>query len=292
MKNFGLKIGFHVSISGSISNAIRNAEDLNCTAFQIFSRNPRGWVGKPLLEDEIQSFKKMIEKSYIDRRFITVHMPYLPNLASPEGEMYFKSRNVLYEEITRCSLLGIPGIVLHLGSHLGKGKDNGISQIVNACLFATDEYKSYHKRHIPLNIILENSSGQKNSIGSKFEEIRVLLDKLHDKKYAVCLDTCHAFAAGYDLSTGDTVDLVFKNFDDIIGMENLKILHLNDSKGQINQNKDRHEHIGLGSIGKQGIKEILKIKYVKNIPIIMETPVDQIRSNKDNMTAILELLKN
>jgi len=139
---------------------------------------------------------------------------------------------------------------------------------------------------------LENSSGQKNSIGSKFEEIRVLLDQLNDKKYAVCLDTCHAFAAGYDLRTAEEVSNVFKKFDDIIGIRNLKVLHLNDSKGQLNENKDRHEHIGLGSIGKQGMKEILKTKYFRQIPIIMETPIDDIRGNKDNMKAVVELFNN
>jgi len=292
MKNFGLKIGFHVSISGSIINAILNAEDLNCTAFQIFSRNPRGWNAKPLEGEDIQSFKKMIDESYIDKRFIIVHMPYLPNLASPDGESYYKSRSTLHEEITRCSLLGISNIVLHLGSHLGSGKQNGINQIVNACNFATDSFKSNYRRHVALNIILENSSGQKNSIGSKFEEIRILLDQLNDKKYAVCLDTCHAFAAGYDLRTADEVSKVFKEFDDIIGIRNLKVLHLNDSKGQLNENKDRHEHIGLGSIGKQGMKEILKIKYLIQIPIIMETPVDDVRGNKDNMKAVVELFNN
>jgi deoxyribonuclease IV len=292
MKNFDLKIGFHVSISGSIINAIINAEDLNCTAFQIFSRNPRGWNAKPLGGEDIQSFKKMIDESYIDKRFIIVHMPYLPNLASPDGESYYKSKSTLYEEITRCSLLGISSVVLHLGSHLGSGKQNGINQIINACNFAIDTFKSNYKRHVALNIIFENSSGQKNSIGSKFEEIRILLDQLNDKKYAVCLDTCHAFAAGYDLRTAEEVSKVFKKFDDIIGIRNLKVLHLNDSKGQLNENKDRHEHIGLGSIGKQGMKEILKIKYLRQIPIIMETPVDDIRGNKDNMKAVVELFNN
>ena len=292
MKNFGLKIGFHVSISGSIINAILNAEDLNCTAFQIFSRNPRGWNAKPLEGEDIQSFKKMIDESYIDKRFVMVHMPYLPNLASPYEESYYKSKSTLYEEITRCSLLGISSIVLHLGSHLGSGKQNGINQIVKACNYATDTFKSAYKRHVALNIIVENSSGQKNSIGSKFEEIRVLLDQLNDKKYAVCLDTCHAFAAGYDLRTAEEVSNVFKKFDDIIGIRNLKVLHLNDSKGQLNENKDRHEHIGLGSIGKQGMKEILKIKYLRQIPIIMETPIDDIRGNKDNMKAVVELFNN
>jgi len=292
MKNFGLKIGFHVSISGSIVNAILNAEDLNCTAFQIFSRNPRGWSAKPLGAEEIESFKKMINQSYIDNKSVIVHMPYLPNLASPDGESYYKSKNTLYEEITRCSFLGIPCIVLHLGSHLGSGKQNGINQIVNACNFATDTFKSTYKRNAPLNIILENSSGQKNSIGSTFEEIRVLLDQLNDNKYAVCLDTCHAFAAGYDLRTAEDVNNIFKKFEDIIGIRNLKLLHLNDSKGKLSENKDRHEHIGLGSIGKQGMKEILKIKYLKQIPIIMETPVDDIRGNKDNMKAVFELLNN
>ena len=286
------KIGFHVSMSGSISNSIKNAENIGCTAFQIFTRNPRSWKAKSLEVEEIEKYKRKINESYIDKKDVVVHMPYLPNLAAPQNDFYFKSREVLAEEIVRCVMLDISYLILHLGSHLGSGVDNGIIQIVNACHFAIDNFNSSYRRHLPLNILLENSAGHKNSIGNKFEEISCLIEKLGNKKFGVCFDTCHAFASGYDLRTSEKVIETIKNFNDTISITNLQVLHLNDSKGKINENKDRHEHIGLGSIGKAGFKEILNNKYFENIPMIMETPVDKIRGDKENMATVLELLED
>lgn len=286
------KIGFHVSMSGSISNSIKNAENIGCTAFQIFTRNPRSWKAKSLEVLDIEKYKRRINESYIDKKDVVVHMPYLPNLAAPQNDFYFKSREVLAEEIVRCFILDISYLVLHLGSHLGSGVNNGIMQIVSSCHFAIDNFNSYYRRHLPLYILLENSAGHKNSIGNKFEEISILMEKLGNKKFGVCFDTCHAFASGYDLRTSEKVIETIKNFNDTINITNLKVLHLNDSKGKINENKDRHEHIGLGSIGKEGFKKILNNKYFENIPIIMETPVDKIRGDKENMATVLELLEN
>lgn len=286
------KIGFHVSMSGSISNSIKNAENIGCTAFQIFTRNPRSWKAKSLEVLDIEKYKRKINESYIDKKDVVVHMPYLPNLAAPQNDFYFKSREVLAEEIVRCFILDISYLVLHLGSHLGSGVNNGIMQIVSSCHFAIDNFNSYYRRHLPLYILLENSAGHKNSIGNKFEEISILMEKLGNKKFGVCFDTCHAFASGYDLRTSEKVIETIKNFNDTISITNLKVLHLNDSKGKINENKDRHEHIGLGSIGKEGFKKILNNKYFENIPIIMETPVDKIRGDKENMATVLELLED
>jgi deoxyribonuclease-4 len=279
-------------MSGSISNSIKNAENIGCTAFQIFTRNPRSWKAKSLEVLDIEKYKRKIKESYIDKKDVVVHMPYLPNLAAPQNDFYIKSREVLAEEIIRCFILDISYLVLHLGSHLGSGVNNGIMQIVSACHFAIDNFNSYYKRHLPLYILLENSAGHKNSIGNKFEEIRILMEKLGNKKFGVCFDTCHAFASGYDLRKSEKVIETIKNFNDTISINNLKVLHLNDSKGKINENKDRHEHIGLGSIGKEGFKEILNNRYFESIPIIMETPVDKIRGDKENMATILELLKD
>ena len=285
-------MGFHVSITGSISNSIKNAESIGCTAFQIFTRNPRGWRAKPLEMNDVKEFKSKINDSYIDKNDVVVHIPYLPNFAAPDGESYNKSKDVLAEEIIRCSELDIPFLILHLGSHLGFGEKNGINQIVNACNFALDNFHSSYRRHLRLNILIENSSGQKNSIGSKFEEIRDILDVLNDRKFGVCFDTCHAFASGYDLRTAEKVIDTMNSFNDIINIKNLKVLHLNDSKGKINEKKDRHQHIGLGSIGKEGLMEVLKNKHVQNIPIIMETPNDGIQGDKENMKVISKFIEN
>ncbi len=285
-------MGFHVSITGSLSNSIKNAEEIGCTAFQIFTRNPRGWNPKPLEMKDIEEFKRKIEDSYIDKKNVVVHMPYLPNFAAPDSESYYKSKQVLSEEIVRCYLLDIPYLILHLGSHLGFGKKNGIKQIVNACNFALDNFNSSYRRHLDLNILIENSAGQKNSIGSKFGEIKDILDELNDKKFGVCFDTCHAFASGYDLRSSKKVIETINNFNDTINIKNLKVLHLNDSKGDINEKKDRHQHIGLGLIGKEGLMEFLKNKDFQNIPIIMETPNDGIRGDKENMKVVLEFIED
>lgn len=285
-------MGFHVSITGSLSNSVRNAEGIGCTAFQIFTRNPRGWIAKPLEMKDVDEFKSKLDNSHIDKKNIVVHMPYLPNLAAPKGESYDKSKKVLCEEIIRCYLLDIPYLILHLGSHLGLGEKNGIKQIVDACNFALDNFNSSYRRHLHLNILIENSAGQKNSIGSSFNEIKDILDELNDKTFGVCFDTCHAFASGYDIRSSEKVIETMNNFNEIINIENLKVLHLNDSKGEINENKDRHQHIGLGLIGKNGLAEFLKDKYIQNIPIIMETPIDGIRGDKENMKFVLDLIED
>jgi deoxyribonuclease IV len=284
------KAGFHVSIAGGISNSVDNALKSGCNAFQIFSRNPRGWAAKPLEEEEAKKFQTKLANSKIQRSSVCVHMPYLPNLSSPDSELYNKSINSLACEIKRCGILSIPYLVIHLGSHLGKGSDNAISQIVKACSFALDHYKSSSTQYgNSVTILFENSAGQKNNIGSKFEEIRLILDKLNSSgEFGVCLDTCHAFAAGYDLHTEDNVNATIDQFNNIIGLKELKMVHLNDSKDKINSNRDRHEHIGFGNIGKEGFKALFKHKAIMRLPLIMETPNDD---KCDDLKIILDLIR-
>ena len=232
-------------------------------------------------------------ESKIDRDAVVVHMPYLPNLSAPDGTSYNKSVNVLTEEIQRCSTIHIHYLVLHLGSTLGKGSDSGISQLVKACNFAFDKYyRSSEKQrgNNSLTILLENSAGQKNSIGSKFEEIRIILDKLNSRKFGICLDTCHAFAAGYDLRTEFGVNTTMDQFHKIIGLKELKMVHLNDSKDKINSNRDRHEHIGLGKIGEKGFRTLFKNMAIRKLPVIMETPNDERRYDSDNLKALLDFI--
>jgi deoxyribonuclease-4 len=230
-------------------------------------------------------------------------MPYLPNLAAPDGELHKKSVDTLAGEVQRCSILGIPSLVIHLGSHLGKGTEEGISQLVKACNYALDNYgkdtsshmnqsKQKTKKNMPVRILLENMAGQKNSIGSKFEEIRLLLDKLKPKgSFGVCLDTCHTFASGYDLRKEKDVEKMLVRFDSTVGLKELKVLHLNDSKGDLNSKIDRHEHIGLGKIGKAGFAALFQHESLRNLPMIMETPVDEQGSDVDNLKAVLGLLR-
>jgi deoxyribonuclease-4 len=284
--NAGYRVGFHVSIAGGISNSVDNAKEIDCSAFQIFSRNPRGWAAKPLAPTDVAAFKDKLNKSGIDRNATVIHMPYLPNLSGPVSEFYVKSVDTLAGEILRAGELGIPHLVIHLGSHMGKGSKAGIDQLVNAVTTARDRSK---KKGESVTILLENNAGQKNSIGANFEELRTILDRLGSGA-GVCIDTCHAFASGYDLRTKDSVEKTVESFDKAVGMKELKFIHFNDSKGALGSNLDRHEHVGLGNIGKAGMAALLKHKAIAPLPIVMETPIDEKRDDPANLKAFLELV--
>ena len=272
-----MQIGCHVSISGSVDKAVDNATERGCTAFQIFTRSPRSWHAKDLVDVDVKNYKEKLDQSQIDRFATVAHMPYLPNLATPNQDSYTKSVNTLIKEVERCGKLGIPYLVTHLGSHLGTGEENGIKRIVKGL-----EKAATLKNDVM--ILLENTAGQKNSVGSDFVQLGSILSKLKPaKRFGVCFDTCHTFAAGYDLRTVKDVKETFEKFDESVGLEHLKILHLNDSKGELGSNLDRHYHIGLGGIGKKGMSSIIKLMNKKKIPIILETPIDDIRDEFENI---------
>ena len=279
-----MQVGMHVSISGSIDRAVDNALAIGCTAFQIFTRNPRGWAAKPLSSKDVTSYKEKLAASKIDRFATVAHMPYLPNLSSPEEEPFAQSLKSLIDEIKRCSKLGIPFIVAHLGSHKGAGDKKGIEKLVKSFTDAARDTPD------DVMILLENTAGQKNSVGSDFEQLASILFQLKpSKRFGICFDTCHAFAAGYDLRTDKAASLTLQKFDKAIGFEHLKILHLNDSKGEMGCNIDRHEHIGLGQIGEVGLSRVIRTANSKKIPIILETPIDEKRDNLGNMKKVREL---
>ena len=278
-----MQIGCHVSISGSIDKAVDNAVERECSAFQIFTRNPRGWHAKDLLDDDIANFKEKLKASKIDRFATCAHMPYLPNLSTPKEDGFEKSVSTLISEIERCGKLGIPYLVTHLGSHLGTGEEAGIKQLVKG-LNKAGQTKN------DVMILLENTAGQKNSVGANFEQLAEIFNQLKpSKKFGICFDTCHAFVSGYDLRTEKSVKETLTKFDKIVGFENLKILHLNDAKGEIGCNLDRHYHIGLGNIGEKGLSEVIKTANKKKIPIILETPIDDIRDDFENIRKVKEL---
>jgi len=282
-KKSDMQIGCHVSISGSIDKAIDNAIERECSAFQIFTRNPRGWHAKDLSDEDITNFRKKLKTSKIDRFATCAHMPYLPNLSTPKEDGFEKSVNTLINEVERCGKLGIPYLVTHLGSHLGTGEEEGIKQLVKGLTKAGTNQND-------VMILLENTAGQKNSVGSNFEQLGEIFKKLKStKKFGVCFDTCHAFVSGYDLRTEKSVKDTFTKFDDSVGLENLKILHLNDAKGEIGCNLDRHYHIGLGNIGEKGLAAVIKTANKEKIPIILETPIDEIRDDFENIRISKEL---
>ena len=279
-----MQIGCHVSIAGTIDKAIDNALERKCSAFQIFTRSPRSWYANNLENGDINNFKKKLEDSKIDRYATAAHMPYLPNLATPNKEAYSKSLKTLVNEVERCGQLGIPFLITHLGSHLGTGEDDGIKRLTKALNEAA-------KVKNDVIILLENTAGQKNSVGSDFDQFASIFFQLKPaERFGICFDTCHAFAAGYDLRTPKDVIQTFDKFDKAVGFKHLKILHLNDSKGELGCNLDRHYHIGLGKIGPKGMSEIIRLIGKKKVPMILETPIDDIRDDFQNLKKAKELI--
>jgi deoxyribonuclease-4 len=275
-----MKLGCHVSIAGSVDKAVNKAQELGCNTFQVFTRSPRMWRHREFRQEEIEAFKRKRRDAGIDPVFS--HMPYLPNLSSSNPEPYRKSVDSLRLELSRCNLLDIPFLVTHLGSHLGKGLNIGIKQIVKAIDDAISGFD-----HFP-TILLENTSGKTNEVGSTIEELRTIIDSVSTERIGVCFDTCHAFARGYDVSTQEGIDSTIRGIEDTIGFDRIQLVHLNDSKGELGSRHDRHNHIGVGHIGEDGFRRFLRSKF-KSKPLILETPVDDFRSDRGNLEKVREL---
>ncbi len=274
-----MKIGVHVSIAGSIDRSVERALAVGCTTFQIFTRNPRGWSFSDLSPAVVAAFSSKLRASGISPA--VGHMPYLPNLASPADEMHRRSVDTLRAEYSRCGLLGIPYLVTHLGSHMGSGIEAGRSRVVSALDEVTATGGS-------CMILLENTAGQKNSLGSTLEDLCAIIDRVqYPARIGICLDTCHAFGAGYDVRTG--MGEILDNVDRTVGIKKLKVIHANDSKGGLGSHLDRHEHIGLGAIGEEGFRSILSESRVRSLPLIMETPVDRRRDDRGNIIKLYQL---
>jgi deoxyribonuclease-4 len=273
-----VKLGFHVSIAGSVDQSFDRAQLLGCTAFQVFTRNPRTWASKQLTEEEVRAFRHKHRATRIGPVF--AHMPYLPNLASPSEEIYEKSVASLVEEVERCDILSIRYIITHIGSHVGSGAEKGRVRITQALGRAIDAGTP--------TILLENGSGSGNHMGSRFEDVADLINTVGSNRIGFCLDTCHAYAAGYDISTEKGLHSTLRQLAKTMGFGKLRLIHLNDSVGALGSGVDHHDHIGMGNIGEEGFRRILNSRLVKK-PMVMETPVDERRSDSENMGKVLEL---
>lgn len=276
-----MKLGLHLSIQGSIDRVVDRAVERECNTLQMFSRNPRGWHSEKLNPKEVESFKTKLGQSGIHPVFI--HTPYLLNLASPKDDVYSKSVKALKDELHRAAELSTSYVVTHLGSHLGYGKRGGFERTVEAINNSFSTVKNN------VTLLLENTAGTKNSMGSSFEDIEYIVSRVKDRKrVGVCFDTCHAFAAGYDLVSRGAVQHTLQKFDEVIGFKELKLVHLNDSKGGLGSKVDRHEHIGMGKIGERGFRNILQSR-LGQFPLILETPIDRRRSDTENLEKVREL---
>jgi len=277
------QMGLHISISGGLHKAVERAKDRGCDVFQIFSQSPRSWNSKDLSEDEAREFVSSLVESGL--ALAVDHMPYLPNLASPKDDVHERSIETLKSELMRCQMLHIPHLVSHLGSHLGAGWDEGFKRIVEAI------DKGLSQADNGVMLLLENTAGTKNSMGSSFEEIATIIDAFDAlrPRLGVCLDTCHLFAAGYELRTPEGLQATLNQFQELIGLERLKLLHINDCRGTMGSHLDRHEHIGLGYIGENGFRLILRHPDLNDLPMILETPVDSRRNDVANLQAARKL---
>ena len=271
-------------MAGGLDRAVDRARERGCQAFQIFTTNPRSWRSKSITPESIDLFASRL-KEY-DIYPIVSHMPYLPNLASPREEVYARSVQALADELMRCRLLGIPYIVTHLGSNLGTEMERGRERIAEALMKAISHSGG------EAVILLENSAGTKNSMGSSFNDIASIIDSLpgQSSRLGVCLDTCHLFAAGYDLRTPPALDKTLEEFESCIDPKRLKLVHLNDCRGTLGSHLDRHEHIGLGQIGLEGFRSILCHPLLRERAMIMETPVDSRRDDKGNLDVARALI--
>jgi len=277
-----MKAGFHVSIQGSIDFSADRAANLGCSTFQIFTRSPRQWNSAKLAPEIAKVFSDKVKSYGLEPVF--AHMPYLPNLASSNDEVYEKSVMTLTLEMERCMQLEIPYLVTHMGSHLGKGMEIGFTRLIEGINQAFKETTD------GVILLLENTAGTRNSMGSTFEDIQHIIERLIDQeRVGVCFDTSHAFAAGYDLRTKESVQSTIRKLENIIGLERVKLVHLNDSKGDLNSRIDRHEHIGLGRIGEEGFRNVLA-SQLGELPLIMETPKNDVRDDAGNLEKLKELV--
>lgn len=256
-------LGVHLSVSGGMHLALEKAKELGIQAVQIFLKNSNRWISRPYSDEEIRLFNEA--RARIPGIRVIAHTGYLINLAG-EGDTLSKSIEALGDEISRASLLGIDSLVLHPGSHGGRGLDSGIARVADSLNRLLD------RKQKPM-ILLETTAGQGNSIGHRFEHLSSIIDRVSLKsKLGICLDTCHLFASGYDFTEKSKINSVMKEFDYLIGLDRLRLIHLNDSKRECGSKIDRHEHIGKGRIGTAGFSLILNSPKFKHIPFILETP--------------------
>jgi len=263
-------IGAHVSASGGVENAPVNANEIGAKAFGLFTKNQRQWVSKPFTQENIISFKKNCEKYGYTPSQILPHDSYLINLGHPEAAGLKKSRDAFLDEMKRCEQLGLDRLNFHPGSHLNRISEEEclkiIAESINRTLAQTNG----------VTAVIENTAGQGSNLGYSFEQIRYMIDLVEDKnRVGVCFDTCHGYSAGYDIKSPEGYVDTFREFEEVIGLQYLKGLHLNDTKKELGSRVDRHDQIGEGLLGEEVFRRIMNDPRFDNIPMILETPDDE-----------------
>jgi len=277
--------GAHESISGGIHKAIERGRQATCDVIQVFNKSNNQWRAAKLKPDEVKKFFALQEETGVT--VATSHTSYLINIASPDPALNEKSYKSLKEEMERCETLKIPNLVMHPGSHVGSGEQIGLDRITENINRLFDNLTDNNVR-----LLLETTAGQGSNLGYTFEQLEYIIDKVEDKAHiAVCLDTCHIFAAGYPITDPNDYKKTIKQFDEVIGLDRLRIIHMNDSLREFGSRKDRHEHIGDGYIGLDGLRNFVNDKRLKNIPMILETPKgEDLKEDIENLKVLRGLV--
>jgi deoxyribonuclease-4 len=259
-----LLIGAHMSISGGLHLAFERGMAVGCTALQIFTKNASQWRGKPISPAEAETFRAAWRQSGIGP--VIAHDSYLINLAAPQEEMWRRSIAAFLDEMERCALLGVPALVMHPGAHLGAGEEAGIGRLAEAFRLVFAEAPA------GVTVLLENTAGQGSYLGHRFEHLAEVMARVPQGRFGVCLDTCHAFAAGFDLTSAEGYEAMLAGFDRLIGLPRIAAFHLNDARKGLGSRVDRHEHIGQGEIGREAFGRLLRDERFAAVPKILETP--------------------
>jgi deoxyribonuclease-4 len=260
-------IGAHVSAAGGVENAPLRANKIGAKAFALFTKNQRRWEGPPLSRENIDGFKENCAAHNYSMNYIMPHASYLINLGHPEKDKLQKSQKAFLDELQRCEQLGIKLLNFHPGNHLNKHSPTEcLAAIADSINWGLDQTES-------VTAVIENTAGQGTCMGYRFEQLAEIIDQVEDKnRVGVCIDTCHAWAAGYDLSTETDFRQMFDAFSETVGFEFLKAMHLNDSKKTLGSRVDRHESLGKGKMGLEGFRFIMEDERFDGIPLILETP--------------------
>lgn len=282
-----LILGAHMSIAGGMELALERGESIGCTSIQLFTKSNRQWFAPALGNEEIERFAQRLKQSPINRRHVIAHAGYLINVAAADAAIHKKSVQSLEHELERCHVLGIPYLVLHPGSYKGTDEAIAIQQLAQTL------DRVFERVDGTTTILLETMAGQGSSLGSTLKQLADMYDKAHYKKrLGICVDTCHIFAAGYDIRTKDTYEHFWHSFDKTIGLNKLHAIHINDSKKGLGLRVDRHEDIGEGELGLEPFRLLFNDKRFVDIPKILETPetTDLMADYARNMSVIKKLV--
>jgi deoxyribonuclease-4 len=278
--------GAHMSIAGGLEKALERGKKINCRTIQIFTKSSNQWKAKEITDEDLRRFQSFYAQFHISP--VVAHDSYLINLASPDPVLHRKSIESFFNEMERCEKLKIPYLVFHPGAHVGSGEKAGLKKIAQSINILLKRGKGFK-----VSLLLETTAGQGTSLGYKFEHLAKIIKMVRQKKsIGVCVDTCHIFVAGYDITTKKGYKKTFETFNKLVGLDKLKVFHINDSKKELGSRVDRHEHIGKGFLGLKPFKFLVNDRRFANIPKILETPKGpDLKEDVKNFKVLKRLIK-